>query len=104
MKSGTTTESGFQIMNIFSGNELSLQAINYGGFILKLEYVYLSVGIVTMLLNLAVTLHFVFRGGRGKNEGNSVHDEIITFRLSGAGGSGAGNQEREPGDETETLQ
>ncbi|HWQ30537.1 MAG TPA: hypothetical protein VN549_06050 [Negativicutes bacterium] len=71
---------------------------------LKLEYIYLSVGIITMLLNLATTIHFIGRGRSAETTGSSSYDEIITFRLSGDGRSVVGNQARESLDETETIQ
>lgn len=76
----------------------------YGGIMLKLDYIYLSVGIITMLLNLITILHFIGKGRRTEANGRSSYDEIITFKLSGAGSRVAGNTEPEPLDETETLQ
>lgn len=78
--------------------------INYGGTILKLDHIYLSVGIITVILNLAATLCFIGRGRRNQDTGSSAHDETITFRLSGAGGGNTGKTGFKTPDETETLQ
>jgi hypothetical protein len=71
---------------------------------LKLDYIYISVGIITVILNLAATLCFIGRGRRMQDTGSSGHDEIITFRLSGAKGGGTGRRGFKTCDETETLQ
>lgn len=71
---------------------------------MKLDYIYLSVGITTVMLNLAVTLHFMTRHRRTENIVSSTHEETVTFRLSGGGKSTVGSRERKVCDETETLQ
>lgn len=49
---------------------------------MRLQYIYILLGTVTLLLNLALTLH-LFRGGScRKQKDDYLDNELITFRLA----------------------
>ncbi len=71
---------------------------------MKLYYIYVLLGISTLALNLALTLH-LFRGNKNEkcqeaNEGN----EIITFRLTRGHNTEEGTTMAVPYDDTASIE
>ncbi|HWR61383.1 MAG TPA: hypothetical protein VN580_07215 [Clostridia bacterium] len=70
---------------------------------MKLHIVYLSVCIITLVLNLCLSRHMMSRYISGRSRKASGCDEVITFSLKGRSGIGEGTTETVPCDDTAAL-
>jgi len=59
-----------------------LSFVTNGGEKLKLHIIYIFIGISTLLLNLALTLHIIRKNNGGRHKATWDYDDLITFRLT----------------------
>jgi hypothetical protein len=71
---------------------------------LKLHYVYISIGILTLVLNLVLTLHLIRKRKDIRHKSALDYDDIVTFRLGLENSNGDNTTEALPYDDTVALQ
>lgn len=50
---------------------------------MKLHFIYMSIGILTLVLNLVLTMHIIRKHKEIRHKNTLNGDDIITFRLGG---------------------
>lgn len=69
---------------------------------MKLQFIYMFIGISTFLLNLVLILHII-RKHRDTKQKDALSDDIITFRLTGESSGGGNTTEAVLYDDTVVL-
>ncbi|KUO69932.1 MAG: hypothetical protein APF77_17470 [Clostridia bacterium BRH_c25] len=67
---------------------------------MKLHLIYISVGIATLLLNLALTLHIMRKNTSTRHKESWDGDDVITFRLARDSNAEGATTVAEPYDDT----
>ena len=71
---------------------------------MELHTIYILIGVFTLILNLALTLHII-RGHRNESRRKNLYcEEVITFRLTGAEGIEDATTAAAPCDDTVPLE
>jgi hypothetical protein len=72
--------------------------------VLKLDYLYMLIGISTLALNIALTLHIIKKHSGAKHKETRSYDDVIIFKLAGKEDSGMLTTSAIPYDDTIPLE